>query len=150
MLVRAWQDAHIDPTTVSYLEAHGTGTALGDPIEIAGLKAAFRVRATETGTEPRAESCGIGSVKTNIGHLEGAAGVAGIVKVLAALRHDSLPPNVGFETLNPLIDLAGTPFRIQNGTTPWPREPGRPRRAGVSSFGFGGTNATLVFKRHDA
>jgi acyl transferase domain-containing protein/cation diffusion facilitator CzcD-associated flavoprotein CzcO/enoyl-CoA hydratase/carnithine racemase/aryl carrier-like protein len=138
--------AGVAPQSVSYVEAHGPGTPLGDPIEIAGLKTAFRVRAAETGVELEAGSCGIGSVKTNIGHLEGAAGVAGVVKVLAALRHEALPPNVGFETLNPLIDFAGSPFRIQSDMTAWPRVAGHPRRAGVSSFGFGGTNAHVVIE----
>jgi acyl transferase domain-containing protein/enoyl-CoA hydratase/carnithine racemase/acyl carrier protein/NAD(P)-dependent dehydrogenase (short-subunit alcohol dehydrogenase family)/SAM-dependent methyltransferase len=146
LIAQVHRDAGVSPDTVSYIEAHGPGTPLGDPIEIAGLKAAFRARAAETGAEPATQSCGVGSVKTNIGHLEGAAGVAGVVKVLAALRHEALPPNVGFETLNPLIDLAGTPFRIQSTTTPWPREGGKPRRAGVSSFGFGGTNAHVVLE----
>lgn len=138
--------AGVAPDEISYVEAHGPGTPLGDPIEISGLKAAFRKRASDTGVVLQEGSCGIGSVKTNIGHLEGAAGVAGIAKVLAALRYDALPPNVGFETLNPLIDLSGTPFRIQSRLTPWPRRDGKPRRAGISSFGFGGTNAHAVIE----
>jgi acyl transferase domain-containing protein len=150
LIAEVHRDAGVSPDTVSFIEAHGPGTPLGDPIEIAGLKAAFRQREVETGTTPSPGNCGIGSVKTNIGHLEGAAGVAGIVKVLAALRHETLPPNVGFETLNPLIDLEGTPFRIQSGATPWPHEAGRPRRAGVSSFGFGGTNAHAVIEDAEA
>lgn len=150
LIAEVHRDADISPGTISYIEAHGPGTPLGDPIEIAGLKAAFRQRKSETGAAPEPGTCGIGSVKTNIGHLEGAAGVAGVIKVLAAMRNDALPPNAGFETLNPLIDLAGTPFRIQAETTPWPRVAGRPRRAGVSSFGFGGTNAHAVIEDAEA
>ena len=98
------------------------------------------------GTQPRPGAIGIGSVKTNMGHLEGAAGVAGMVKVLAALRHGQLPANVGFQQLNRLIDLSGSDFRIQAEATPWPPTPGAPRRAGVSSFGFGGSNGHVVIE----
>jgi len=144
LIVEVHQGAGIDPASVSYIEAHGPGTPLGDPIEIAGLKQAFARLHAQSGSPVREKSCGIGSVKTNIGHLEGAAGIAGLVKVIAALRHGLIPANVGFETLNPLIDLSGTPFRIQAEATPWPSDPARPRRATVSSFGFGGSNAHLV------
>ncbi|MGE5514808.1 MAG: SDR family NAD(P)-dependent oxidoreductase [Bacteroidota bacterium] len=150
LIAQTHQAAGIAPDTVSYIEAHGPGTPLGDPIEIAGLKQAFAQLHEQAGTTPRAGSCGIGSVKTNIGHLEGAAGVAGMVKVLAALRHGVLPANVGFERLNDLIDLGGTPFRIQAEVTPWPRDPARPRRAAVSSFGFGGSNAHVVIEEAPA
>jgi acyl transferase domain-containing protein/acyl carrier protein/NADP-dependent 3-hydroxy acid dehydrogenase YdfG/1,4-dihydroxy-2-naphthoyl-CoA synthase len=146
LIAEVHQGAGIAPNSVSYIEAHGPGTPLGDPIEIAGLKQAFAQLHAWAGTEPLPKSCGIGSVKTNIGHLEGAAGVAGMVKVLAALRHGLLPANVGFERLNSLIDLAGTPFRIQAETTAWPRDPAAPRRAAVSSFGFGGSNAHVVLE----
>ena len=146
LISQVHRQAGVAPETIDYIEAHGTGTPLGDPIEIAGLKQAFASLHDDAGTRPSPESCGIGSVKTNIGHLEGAAGVAGIVKVLAALRHGRLPGNVGFETLNRLIDLADTPFRIQAETTPWPRRRDRPRRAGVSSFGFGGSNAHVLLE----
>ncbi|MCH2395852.1 beta-ketoacyl synthase N-terminal-like domain-containing protein, partial [Oceanibaculum sp.] len=138
--------AGVTPDRVSYIEAHGPGTPLGDPIEIAGLKQAFAALHTAAGTEPAPESCGIGSVKTNIGHLEGAAGVAGIAKLLAALRHGALPANVGFQTLNRLIDLSGSPFRIQAERRDWPSDPDRPRLAGISSFGFGGANAHALLE----
>lgn len=138
--------AGASPDGVDYIEAHGTGTPLGDPIEIAGLKKAYAALYEESKLSPQAEACGIGSVKTNIGHLEGAAGVAGIVKILAALGHETLPANAGFERLNRLIDLAGTPFRIQSEATPWPQRAERPRRAAVSSFGFGGSNAHLLIE----
>ena len=146
LIAGVYREADVTPESVSYIEAHGPGTPLGDPIEIAGLKTAFDTLYRETGGTPLPGSCGIGSVKTNIGHLEGAAGVAGIVKVLAAMRHSALPANVDFTGLNSLIDLAGSPFRIQSDLTPWPREAGRPRRAGVSSFGFGGSNAHVLIE----
>ncbi|QGZ36670.1 SDR family NAD(P)-dependent oxidoreductase [Stappia indica] len=140
------REAGVAPDTVSYVEAHGPGTPLGDPIEISGLKEAFADLHAEAGTTPRAASCGIGSVKTNIGHLEGAAGVAGIVKVLIALAREELPGNVGFTAQNRLVDLAGTPFRIQKEAGPWQRTEGAPRRACVSSFGFGGSNAHVLIE----
>ncbi len=146
LIVEVHQAAGIAPDSVSYIEAHGTGTPLGDPIEIAGLKQAFSQLHASAGSAPRPESCGIGSVKTNIGHLEGAAGVAGMVKVLAALRHGVLPANVAFGRLNSLIDLTGSAFRIQTESTPWPRDAAAPRRAAVSSFGFGGSNAHVVME----
>ncbi|RKQ70071.1 SDR family NAD(P)-dependent oxidoreductase [Oceanibaculum indicum] len=138
--------AGVTPDRVSYIEAHGPGTPLGDPIEIAGLKQAFAALHAAAGTQPVAESCGIGSVKTNIGHLEGAAGVAGIAKLLAGLRYGALPANVGFQTLNRLIDLSGSPFRIQAERRDWPSDPDRPRLAGISSFGFGGANAHALLE----
>jgi len=140
------REAGVAPDSISYIEAHGTGTPLGDPIEIAGLKQAFAALYEEAGRSPVADSCGIGSVKTNIGHLEGAAGVAGLVKVLAALEHQALPANANFAELNSLIDLAGTPFRIQDSLAAWPITPGQPRRAGVSAFGFGGSNGHVLLE----
>jgi acyl transferase domain-containing protein/acyl carrier protein/NAD(P)-dependent dehydrogenase (short-subunit alcohol dehydrogenase family)/1,4-dihydroxy-2-naphthoyl-CoA synthase len=146
LIAGVYREAGVTPDSVSYIEAHGPGTPLGDPIEITGLKTAFDTLYREAGGTPEPCSCGIGSVKTNIGHLEGAAGVAGIVKVLAAMRHSALPANVDFTELNSLIDLAGSPFRIQSELTAWPRQAGRPRRAGVSSFGFGGSNAHVLIE----
>ncbi|WP_346900170.1 SDR family NAD(P)-dependent oxidoreductase [uncultured Roseibium sp.] len=146
LITEVHREAGVSPDSIDYVEAHGPGTPLGDPIEISGLKQAFATLAEENGVSFTGESCGIGSVKTNIGHLEGAAGVAGIVKVLAALKHDRLPANVGFKELNRLIDLSGTPFRIQSETTDWPHEQSRPRRACVSSFGFGGSNGHVVLE----
>lgn len=131
--------AEVTPESISYVEAHGTGTRLGDPIEMAALAEAFG------GAGARPRSCAIGSVKTNIGHLEAAAGIAGLVKVVQALRHEQLPPSLNFETLNPAIDFSNTGFYINTQSTPWPAE-GEPRRASVSSFGLGGTNAHVILQ----
>ncbi|MDN3720430.1 beta-ketoacyl synthase N-terminal-like domain-containing protein [Roseibium salinum] len=146
LICQVQREARVGPETISYIEAHGPGTPLGDPIEISGLKQAFAELGEEHGVTFDEATCGIGSVKTNIGHLEGAAGVAGIVKVLAALKHGQIPANVGFRQLNRLIDLAGSPFRIQNTLTQWPRAADTPRRACVSSFGFGGSNAHVLLE----
>ncbi|MEU4745129.1 type I polyketide synthase, partial [Actinosynnema sp. NPDC023658] len=129
--------ADVEPGTISYVEAHGTATPTGDPIEVAALTDAFR------GVPPR--SCALGSVKTNIGHLSWAAGVAGIIKVALALRHRTLPASLHFEEPNPAIDFAGSPFFVQSGTTDWP-DRGGPLRAGVSAFGLGGMNAHAVLE----
>ncbi|MGW5185753.1 SDR family NAD(P)-dependent oxidoreductase [Streptomyces cyaneofuscatus] len=148
--------AGIRPETVSYIEAHGPGTPVGDPIEVMALKTAFENLHTAQGTVAQPSSCGIGSVKTNIGHLEGAAGVAGIVKVIASLAHRTLPATVNFSKQNRLISFDGSPFHVVRETRPWaapPEEPGGgvpPRRAGVSSFGFGGTNAHVVLEEYPA
>ncbi|MFJ6139733.1 SDR family NAD(P)-dependent oxidoreductase [Kitasatospora sp. NPDC092286] len=140
--------AGVAPETVSYIEAHGPGTPVGDPIEIVGLKRAFQSLHDTNGTRPRPDSTGIGSVKTNIGHLESAAGVAGVVKVIGAMAAGILPATVNFRTQNQLIDLDGSPFYIVGDTRPWPGGDGVPRRAGVSSFGFGGTNAHVLLEEH--
>ncbi|MES2938610.1 MAG: SDR family NAD(P)-dependent oxidoreductase [Pseudomonadota bacterium] len=139
--------AGVDARALSYLEAHGTGTTLGDPIEIAGLARAFSAH-----TQDR-QFCAIGSVKSNIGHCEGAAGVAGVTKVLLQLRHGMLAPSLHSATLNPNIDFAGTPFTVQRSLAPWPApahadgaQP--PRVAGVSSFGAGGSNAHVILREH--
>ncbi|MDI2032026.1 SDR family NAD(P)-dependent oxidoreductase, partial [Saccharopolyspora sp. TS4A08] len=139
--------AGIRPDSVGYIEAHGPGTQVGDPIEVVALKRAFAALHARHGTEPRPGSTGIGSIKTNIGHLEGAAGVAGMVKVIAAMAGRTLPATVHFEQQNPMIRLDGSPFFIVAGTQEWPDAP-EPRRAGVSSFGFGGTNAHVVLEEH--
>lgn len=128
--------AGVDPVDVSYIEAHGTGTSLGDPIEVAALAAAF-------GTSPPGQ-CGLGSVKTNIGHLDAAAGVIGLIKTILALEHRTLPPSLHFERPNPQIDFARTPFYVVRERRPWDTPPGSARIAGVSSFGIGGTNAHAV------
>ncbi|WP_338932819.1 SDR family NAD(P)-dependent oxidoreductase [Streptomyces netropsis] len=149
LLVDAYRDAGVPVETVSYTELHGTGTALGDPVEIDGL-----VRAHRTLAAGPATACGIGTVKSNIGHLEPAAGVAGVIKVVLAMRHRTLPPTLHLHTLNPLIDLTGTPFRPVRETTRWaPTDHGAaplPLRAGVSSFGFGGVNAHVVLEEAPA
>jgi amino acid adenylation domain-containing protein len=128
---------------ITYVEAHGTGTALGDPIEIKALTQAFRRRT------PRTQFCAIGSVKTNIGHLDAAAGIAGLVKTVLALEHGQLPPSLHFEAANPALELATSPFVVQDRLAVWPRGP-RPRRAGVSSFGVGGTNAHVIVEQAPA
>ncbi len=131
--------AGVEPAGIDYVEAHGTGTPLGDPVEVAALRQVF------AGPEARPGTCGLGSLKTNVGHLDAAAGVAGLIKTVLAMEHGSLPPSLHFERLNPRIDLAGSPFYVNGSLRPWPRE-GRPRRAGVSSFGIGGTNAHVVLE----
>src|SRR5499427_4972703 len=148
----AFRRAGIGPRTVSYIEAHGTGTPLGDPIEIEGLKSAFR-DLSDASRAAASAYCGIGSVKTNVGHLELAAGVAGVIKVLLQLQHRTLVKSLHSEELNPYIQLEGSPFYVVQETRPWEAltdEGGRalPRRAGVSSFGFGGVNAHVVIEEY--
>lgn len=131
--------AEVEPDTISYIEAHGTGTTLGDPIEISALTQAFRAKTQKKGF------CGIGSVKTNIGHLDAAAGVAGLIKTVLALKHQQIPPSLNFERSSPQIDFANSPFYVNNELSEW-KTNGTPRRAGVSSFGFGGTNAHVILE----
>jgi acyl transferase domain-containing protein len=131
--------ASVDPESITYLEAHGTGTPLGDPIEFAALTRAFRARTQARGF------CALGTVKANVGHLEAAAGVTGLINAVEALVHKELPPAIGFETPNPNIDLANSPFYVNTRCSPWRKGP-HPRRAGVSSFGVGGTNAHVVLE----
>ena len=131
--------AEVDPETVTYVEAHGTGTKLGDPIEVAALTRAFRVATSKKGF------CAIGSVKTNIGHLDAAAGIAGVIKAVLALEHKMIPPSLHFTEANPKIDFANSPFYVNSALTEW-KTNGSPRRAGVSSFGMGGTNAHVVLE----
>jgi non-ribosomal peptide synthase protein (TIGR01720 family) len=128
--------AEVEPETISYVEAHGTATELGDPIEVAGLTQAFRMATAKEGF------CALGSVKTNVGHLDAAAGVTGFIKTVLALAHRQLPPSLHFERANPEIDFARTPFYVNTHLTPWTAQ--GPLRAGVSSFGIGGTNAHVV------
>lgn len=129
--------SEVAPESISYVEAHGTGTRLGDPIEMAALTEAFGKARTRPG------SCAVGSVKTNIGHLEAAAGVAGLIKVVQALRHEQIPPSLNYDTPNPAIGFSGSPFFVNTRLRPWPAE-GELRRAGISSFGLGGTNAHVI------
>lgn len=131
--------AEVEPDTISYIETHGTGTTLGDPIEIAALTKVFRAHTEQKGF------CAIGSVKTNIGHLDAAAGVAGLIKTVLALKHQQIPPSLNFEQPNPKIDFANSPFYVNTKLTQW--KPGfTPRRAGVSSLGMGGTNAHVILE----
>jgi non-ribosomal peptide synthase protein (TIGR01720 family) len=135
--------ARVSPETIQYVEAHGTGTALGDPIEIAALTQVFR-KQTE-----RKRFCAVGSVKTNIGHLDAAAGVAGLIKTVLALEDRVIPPSLGYERPNPRIDFDNSPFYVNSRLAEWPDSPG-PRRACVSSFGIGGTNAHVVLEEAPA
>ena len=134
--------AGVEPGSVSYVEAHGTATPLGDPIELAGLTQAFRAGGAQGNG-----FCAIGSLKTNVGHLETAAGVAAIIKTALALKHRAIPPSLHFHSANPKLDLENSPFYVNTRLLPWPAGgDGTPRRAGVSSFGVGGTNAHAVLE----
>ncbi|MFE7390176.1 SDR family NAD(P)-dependent oxidoreductase [Streptomyces sp. NPDC057582] len=145
LITDALRRADVEPGTVSYIEAHGTGTELGDPIEFAALARAF----AESGAVPG--RCGVSSVKANIGHLEGAAGIAGLTKTLLQLRHRKLAPCASLDSVNPKISLAGTPFFLPRMLTDWePTAPGTPLRAGISSFGAGGANVHLVLEEPPA
>ncbi|WKD49181.1 beta-ketoacyl synthase N-terminal-like domain-containing protein [Microbulbifer spongiae] len=152
LVVDAFNQAGIDPATISYVECHGTGTALGDPIEINGLKKAFKQLYRERNIVIQPGQCGLGSIKSNIGHLETAAGVAGLCKVLLAMQYSTLPGTLHCKTRNPQIELQDSPFYIVDHTQKWQspvvngRE--RPRRACVSSFGAGGTNAHLIVEQY--
>ncbi len=155
LLVSAYTRAGIDPRTVGYIEAHGTGTALGDPIEIEGLRGAFEALYQKAGVAVAAPHCGLGSVKTNIGHLEAAAGIAGVIKVVMMLRNRKIPGNVHLRVPNSYLRLAETPFYLVRETQDWAPardEQGRPlpRRAGVSSFGIGGSNAHVILEEYAA
>ena len=134
---QACANADISPNEISYIESHGTGTSLGDPIEVNSLKAVLG---------QRKESCYLGSLKTNIGHLEAAAGIAGLIKTVLCLQHRAIPPNLHFKQLNPLIDLGETQITIPQQLETWDKPI---RYAGVSSFGFGGTNAHVVLSEGD-
>ncbi len=135
MAAQKW--SKIEPSSISYVEAHGTGTKMGDPVEIAGLKRAF-------GNSDE-KYCGIGSLKSNVGHMDTAAGAASVIKVANALNEKILPPTINFDELNPEIDFSGTPFYINTELKKWENN-GTPLRAGVSAFGIGGTNAHLVLE----
>jgi natural product biosynthesis luciferase-like monooxygenase protein/amino acid adenylation domain-containing protein len=131
--------AGVEPETITYIEAHGTGTALGDPVEIAALTTVFHNHAQKKHT------CAIGSVKTNVGHLDTAAGVTGLIKTVCAMEHNLLPRSLHFTAPNPEIDFDSGPFYVNTATREWNRN-GGPRRAGISSFGIGGTNAHVVLE----
>ncbi len=139
VLRKAWQNAGISPAEAQYLETHGAGTFLGDVIEAKALEAVF------AGAQSHERSCALGSVKTNIGHCEAAAGVAGLIKVALAIRYGKIPRSLHFENPNPHIAFDGSPLFVQTETCDWAERSGR-RLAGVSSFGFGGTNAHIVLQ----
>ncbi|WP_292877327.1 non-ribosomal peptide synthetase/type I polyketide synthase [Nostoc sp. NMS1] len=136
---QALQNAKVQPAQINYVETHGTGTSLGDPIEVNSLK--------EVLMEGRApdQLCYIGSVKTNIGHLEAAAGIAGLIKVVLSLQHGEIPPHLHLKQLNPYISLANTPLSIPTQRQKWPQQH-QQRLASISSFGFGGTNAHVILE----
>lgn len=137
VIADAIADAGLAADSIDYVEGHGSGTKIGDAIEIQALAEAYR-QSTD-----RTQFATIGSVKSNLGHLDAAAGMAGLIKILLAMRHEQLPPTAHFVRPNPEIDFASSPFRVQGELSPWPRGH-RPRRAGLSAFGFGGTNAHVV------
>jgi phthiocerol/phenolphthiocerol synthesis type-I polyketide synthase E len=131
--------AGVDPRSITYVEAHGTGTPVGDPIEVRALTRAFRLGTADRGF------CALGSVKSNVGHLDTAAGVAGLIKAVLALEHGEIPPTLHFRRPNPACELEASPFFVNAELRPWPSD-GTPRRAGVSSFGIGGTNVHVVLE----
>ncbi len=139
VIAAALELGDVKPQTVQYVEAHGTGTPLGDPIEIAALSKVFRA------STQRNNFCAIGSVKTNMGHLDTAAGVAGLIKTVLALKHREIPPSLHFQEPNPNIDFDNSPFFVNDRLRSWPHGD-TPRRAGVSSFGIGGTNAHVILE----
>ncbi|MEW6732935.1 MAG: amino acid adenylation domain-containing protein [Acidobacteriota bacterium] len=143
VIIKALTNADVDPRSISYIEAHGTGTPLGDPIEIAALTQAYRHFTEEK------NFCAIGSVKTNIGHTNMVAGLAGLIKTVMALQHKTLPPNLHFQAPNPKIDFANSPFYVNSILKLWETD-GMPRRAGVSSLGVGGTNVHVIVEEAPA
>lgn len=156
VIVRAWQNANLDPSTISYIEAHGTGTALGDPVEVGSIKRAFEQLRKEYVGEQKLDhiNCAIGAVKTNIGHLEAASGIAGVIKILLAFKNKKIPANMNFKELNPAITLEGSGFYIPKECKQWNRRLDKdgieiPLRTGISSFGFGGVNAHIVLEEYE-
>ncbi|KGT96174.1 ketoacyl-synthetase C-terminal extension domain-containing protein, partial [Dickeya fangzhongdai] len=156
-IAEALETANVNPRHISYVEAHGTGTKLGDPIEVSGLNKAFSIAGENT------KYCAIGSVKANIGHLEAAAGMSALTKVLLQMKHQTLAPSIQSTAINPFIDFQGGPFRVQQSLEHWQRpvldvtqEDGQrvsreiPRIAGISSFGAGGSNAHLIVEEYIA
>ncbi|MCC6488112.1 MAG: SDR family NAD(P)-dependent oxidoreductase [Candidatus Hydrogenedentes bacterium] len=135
----ALDNADVSPADITYIEAHGTGTSLGDPIEVESIKAVY---GENRGAENR---CAIASAKANVGHLEPAAGIVGLIKAVLALQHEEIPPHIHLKQVNPLIKIEDTPFFIPAERTPWPRGPHR-RLAAVSAFGFGGTNSHVILE----
>ena len=142
LIREAWRDAGVSPESVSYVEAHGTATPLGDPAEITGLTEAF------SAYETRPQACGIGSVKSNVGHLDAAAGIVGLLKVLLMMKHRQIPPSIHFTSPNPEINFSQSPVYVNDRLTAW--EGPSPLRAGVSSFGISGTNCHVVVEEPPA
>ncbi|GAA0893936.1 hypothetical protein GCM10009122_36160 [Fulvivirga kasyanovii] len=150
LIEQVLEESNVDPATISYIEAHGTGTSLGDPIEVKGLTRAFQKFTDKT------NYCALGSVKSNIGHLEACAGMAGITKILLQMKHQTLVPSLHADILNENIDFAGSPFYVQKTKQKWTTQelPGggqgmsAPRRAAISSFGAGGSNAHVILEEY--
>ncbi|MEV0401055.1 type I polyketide synthase [Actinoallomurus sp. NPDC050550] len=140
LLCQALANARVHAADIGYVETHGTGTPLGDPIEVEALTSVLGAPREDAGR------CVLGAVKTNIGHLEAAAGVAGVIKTVLAMRRERIPANLHLRTRNPRIDLSGTPFLLPAEPVDWPRSAGHPRLAGVSSFGISGTNAHVILE----
>ncbi|UED66657.1 SDR family NAD(P)-dependent oxidoreductase [Brevibacillus sp. HD3.3A] len=141
LIVRAWQDAGIHPETISLIEAHGTATRLGDPVEIEGIKRAFDRYTTKK------QFCAIGSVKTNIGHLDHAAGISGLLKCILALKHEIMPPTLHFHSPNKEIDFVDAPVFVNDTARPW-EQAEHPKRCGINSFGLSGTNCHLILEQY--
>lgn len=142
VIIDAWRNAGINPETIGYIEAHGTGTHLGDPIEVNALREAFQTKGVKDG------KCFLGSAKAHIGHSEGAAGITGVIKAVMSMKHEMIPVMPGFEKLNPYINLQGTPLYINTKTESWERKGKEPLRAGISAFGFGGAYAHVVVEEY--
>jgi amino acid adenylation domain-containing protein len=140
-IAMAIDDAGIEASTITYVEAHGTATPLGDPIEIEGLNLAF-------GLQDKKQFCALGSIKSNMGHLTAASGVAGLIKTALAMRHKQIPPSLFYTRINPNIDIANSPFYVNDKLSDW--DTNQVRRAGVSSFGVGGTNVHVVLEEFEA
>ncbi|MBA2677389.1 MAG: SDR family NAD(P)-dependent oxidoreductase, partial [Ktedonobacteraceae bacterium] len=137
VVMHALEHAGVAAESITYVEAHGTATELGDPIEVASLTKAYRSQTQLN------NFCAIGSVKTNVGHMDRASGISGLIKVVESLKHREIPASLNFESPNPAIDFANSPFYVNTSLTPWPRY-SEPRRAGVNSLGMGGTNAHVI------
>ena len=144
LITAALEQAQLNPQNISYLEAHGTGTALGDPIEINALKKAWQSTRPQVDSSPAEAQTWLGSIKANLGHLEGAAGIAGLHKTVLAMQARWLPGNPQLHEPNPQIDLEGSHFKLLQAGRAW--EVQGKRRAGVSSFGFGGVNAHVIIE----
>lgn len=143
VIIKAWEDSGIPPETISYIEAHGTGTKLGDPIEVKALKKAFSRYTNQK------EFCTIGSAKGNIGHTEGAAGIAGLIKVVLQMKNKTIPALPALETINPILEIQNSALRINQENEFWKVPEGIPRRAGISSFGFSGAYAHTIIEEYD-
>lgn len=142
LIKKAWHSAGVTADSISYIEAHGTGTSLGDPIEINGLKLAF-------GTQTKEKNfCAVGTAKAHIGHAEGAAGIAGLLKVILSMQHKTIPAMPHFQELNPYVNLDDSPFYINRENQYWDTDPSTPRRAGISSFGIGGAYAHVIVEEY--